>query len=151
MFAPGVSQRVASVAPFFVLALNVAAPAASHDPKIDYMLQCQGCHLADGSGAPESVPALKDEVGKFLLVPRGREYLSRVPGSALSPLSDARLAEVLNWIIRAFGPESIALDFVPFTSDEVARFRKAPLVEVEPMRRELLGQIGRLEMQGGRP
>ena len=115
------------------------------------MLQCQGCHLADGRGAPGSVPALKDEVGKFLLVPRGREYLLRVPGSALSPLSDARLAEVLNWIIRAFGPESIAVDFTPFSADEVARFRKTPLTEVEPMRRDLLGQIGRLETPGRPP
>ena len=50
-------------------------------------------------------------MGTFLTVPGGREYLVRVPGSAQSPLSDAELARVLNWMIRAFGPPAIAADF----------------------------------------
>jgi hypothetical protein len=121
-----------------LLSLAVALPAAANPPRVDYMLQCQGCHLADGAGAPGKVPPLKDFVGRFLEVPGGREFLVRVPGSATSPLSDARLAAVLNWIIGEFGPAEIAADFTPFTEAEVARVRRPPLVEVESTREALL-------------
>ncbi len=134
-------RMLAALAPLIVAgAITSAAAGTAH---VDYMLQCQGCHLADGSGAPGSVPALNEFVGNYLLVPGGREYLIRVPGSALSPLSDARLAEVLNWIIRVFGPEHVAAEFVAFSAEEVARHRKAPLTEVEPLRSELRREIER--------
>ena len=46
-----------SVAPALAaLGLAVAAHAAS--PEVDYVLHCQGCHLADGSASPGRVPAL---------------------------------------------------------------------------------------------
>ena len=69
------------------------------------------------------------------------EYLVRVPGSAQSPLSNARLAEVLNWMIREFGPEEVAADFAPFGADEVARYRDPPLSDVESVRLELVRKI----------
>ena len=56
------------------------------------MLHCQGCHGPDGSGAPGAVPDFHNQVGKFLLVPGGREYLIRVPGVSQSELNDARVA-----------------------------------------------------------
>ena len=84
------------------LALGGASAASAETPQILYMLQCQGCHLADGTGAPGAVPSLEG-MGRFLSVPGGREYLVRVPGSAQSPLSDLELAEVLNWMLREFG------------------------------------------------
>ena len=120
-------------------------PAASETPPINYMLQCQGCHLADGSGSPMGVPALLDTVGKFLRVPRGREYLVRVPGSAQAPISDSELAQLLNWIIRRFGPREIAADFLPFAQSEVARYRDRPLTDVVAMRAELVAQIEGME------
>lgn len=113
------------------------APAGA-GPHVDYLVHCQGCHRADGSGAPGAVPALSNSVGKFLEVPRGREYLVRVPGSSMSPLSDADLAAVLNWMIRQFGPAEIAARFKPFTAEEVAGVRSPPLDEVQAMRRELV-------------
>jgi hypothetical protein len=146
-----VSSRFRAAALLFAFASSVAAPAASQDPRIDFMLHCQGCHLADGSGAPDSVPSLKDSMGRYLLVPGGREYLLRVPGSALSPLSDERLAGVLNWMIRAFGPSGVAADFEPFSAEEVVRYRSSPLTDVEPLRSELLRKIQNLEAAGGAP
>lgn len=132
--------RLASVA---ALTLLAAAASAAPEPRahVDYLLQCQGCHRADGSGAPGSVPSFVDSVGRFLTVSGGREYLIRVPGAAQSPLSDAALAAVLNWIIRAYGPASVAADFEPFSAEEVTRHRRPPLVEVDEIRAELLGRL----------
>lgn len=121
----------------FALATLLCASAAA-DPRIDYMLQCQGCHLADGGGKPGAVPALRGSVGRFLAAPGGREFLVRVPGSSQSPLSDARLAAVLNWVLEHFDPGHLPPDFTPFTADEVARVRRPPLTDVESARRALL-------------
>jgi hypothetical protein len=108
------------------------------------MLQCQGCHLPDGSGSPGSVPDLRGELARFLHVPGGRSYLVQVPGSAQSPLSDAALAAVLNWMLRRFGPEAALRDFEPFDAEEVARARAAPaLVDVATRRAELLRALAR--------
>jgi hypothetical protein len=105
------------------------------------MLQCQGCHLPDGGGTPGAVPALRGSLGAFLGVPGGREFLVRVPGSSQSPLSNARLAAVLNWMLREFDPEAVGVDFVPFTGEEVARLRRPPLTDVEGTRRGLVARI----------
>ena len=115
--------------------------AAAADPQVDYMLQCQGCHLPDGGGTPGAVPPLEGVVGSFLAVPGGREFLVRVPGSSQSSLSDARLAAVLNWILESFDSEALGDDFVPFTAEEVARVRRPPLLDVESVRRGLVSQI----------
>lgn len=112
--------------------------AAAETPHINYMLECQGCHLADGTGFAGKVPALKNFVGRFLTVAGGREFLVRVPGSAQSALDDRELAEVLNWIIRRFGPDDVSRDFVAFTREEVMRYRGRPLTDVESVRSELM-------------
>ena len=122
-----------------LLALAPAAAAAS--PEFDYLLHCQGCHLADGGGSPGSVPDLRDSVGRFLRVPDGRAYLVRVPGSASSELDDAALAGVLNWMVRRFGPAEVAAAFTPYAADEVARHRAEPLLDVGGTRQELLRRI----------
>jgi mono/diheme cytochrome c family protein len=105
------------------------------------MLQCQGCHLADGAGEPGRVPDLRNRIGAYLTVEGGREYLVRVPGAAQSVLDDARLAAVLNWMIRKFGPASVAADFEHFDAAEVQQYRAKPLIEVEAERERLLAQI----------
>ena len=75
-----------------------AEPAPGSEPvnaqraRVDYMLNCQGCHLPDGDSAGD-VPRMKDFVGNFLKVPGGREFLVQVPGSANAALDDARLAD----------------------------------------------------------
>ena len=48
-----------------------------------YQMFCQGCHTPDGAGA-NAIPPLKDFMGYFLRSQRGREFMVRVPGSALS-------------------------------------------------------------------
>jgi mono/diheme cytochrome c family protein len=127
----------------FAIAVLVAAAGAARaeSPALDYMLQCQGCHRADGGATPGSVPPLAGLVARFLDVPGGREYLVRVPGSSQSPLGDAELAELLNWIVHRFGPAQAAADSAPFTAEEVARVRRPPLTHVGDVRRALLEQM----------
>ncbi len=60
--------------------LAVVQRAAAYGPGVEYALNCQGCHRADGAGTPGSVPSLADSVARFLTVPGGREYLVQVPG-----------------------------------------------------------------------
>jgi hypothetical protein len=122
------------------LACALAAPAAPATPEIDYMLQCQGCHLADGSGVPDAVPSFAG-VGRFLRTSRGREYLIRVPGAAQSPLSDAALAALLDWIVARFDPATAAQGFRPFDAAEVSKWRRPPLSEVAALRRALLAEL----------
>ncbi len=118
--------------------VSMLTPSASlSEPRIDYMLECQGCHLADGSGS-EHVPALKDSVARFLAIAGGRAFLVQVPGSALSPLGDDELAGVLNWIVAEFGPEAYARNATPYNASEVRRLRRSPLVDVEGVRRKLI-------------
>lgn len=105
------------------------------------MLNCMGCHMADGSGTPGKVPPLAGHVGFFLTVPGGREFLLRVPGASQSLLSDGELAEVMNYIIRQFGAPQAPKDFVPYTEAEVARWRHRRPLDVSAERRRLLEQV----------
>jgi mono/diheme cytochrome c family protein len=112
--------------------------AATYTAQVNYTLHCQGCHLADGSGTPDKVPALKNEVGRFLQVEGGREFLIQVPGTSQSPMSDAEIADVLNWMLKNFSAEQLPADFVPYTSEEVSRVRPEPLANVSAVRARLV-------------
>jgi len=113
--------------------------------RVNYMLNCQGCHGPDGVGTEDGVvPVMKDFVGKFLTVPGGRDFLVQVPGSANAALSDERLAEVLNWMLPNISPAQIPDDFAPYTRAEVAALRQAPLADVEGIRAELIAHMEKL-------
>jgi hypothetical protein len=122
------------------LALLAAGDAGAQPisgARLDYVLQCMGCHLEDGSGAPGRVPSLAG-VGRFLRVRGGREYLVRVPGVAHAPLDDAALAALLDWLIARFDPAAAAAPgFVRFTAAEVARLRAVPLADAAAERSAL--------------
>jgi len=136
-----VGARVA--APVFA-ALLLAAAARGATPEIDYVLHCQGCHLADGSESPGRVPALAGSAGRFARLPEGRAYLVRVPGAAQSPLPDAALAALLNWMLPHFDAAGLPAAFVPYTAEEVGRLRRAPLTDVDGERRRLVDALARL-------
>lgn len=112
--------------------------------KITYMINCQGCHTSDGSGAPGRVPKVNDYMGKFLHVDGGREFLVRVPGSANAPVGDAELAQLLNWMLVTFSPKEIPNDFKPYTEKEIAVWRRSPLMEVVDVRAALVEKIDQL-------
>jgi cytochrome c551/c552 len=126
-----------------VLVLTLAAGAAHavSGPALDYTLECAGCHRADGTGTPGSVPALRDSVARFLAVPGGRDYLARVPGAAQAPLDDAALAAVLNWMLDHFDAANVPAGFSRYTAEEVGPLRAHPLVDVEGTRKQLLERM----------
>lgn len=103
---------------------GVANPARA---KQNWMLSCQGCHRADATGTPQTTPTMAGFVAKFLHVPGGREYLVQVPGVATAALSDADLAEVVNWSLVRFDAANVPADFRPYTPAEIGRLRLKPL------------------------
>jgi hypothetical protein len=119
-----------------------SAPAGVDNPQRAWQhwtLNCQGCHRPDGTGSAGTTPSLAGTVGRFLTVPGGREYLGRVPGVATSPLSNADLSELMNWMLWRFDKEHVPADFQPFTAAELGRLRSSPLrLEASQMRAELL-------------
>jgi len=124
----------------FLCCLSAQAEGMS-SPRINYILHSQGCHLVDGAGTAQKVPALKNEVGRFLHVPGGREFLIQVPGTAQSPLTDAEVAAVLNWILENFSSGQLPADFVPYTTTEISRYRQPPLANVSAVRAKLMQEI----------
>ena len=119
----------------------VATVLADQTAEVNYMIHCMGCHLADGSGAPPQVPDVRGEMGRFLAVEGGREYLVQIPGAATSPVSDRELAAIINYMVAAFSATTVPESFAPFTEDEVKRLRPHWLNDPEPVRKRLLGSL----------
>jgi cytochrome c553 len=120
---------------------NVTAPGVENAQRAwqHWTLNCQGCHRPDGTGSDQTAPSLAGTVARFLSVSGGREYLSRVPGVAASALSDADLAEVMNWMLWRFDKEHLPADFKPYTAAEIGQLRSRPLrLEASQIRSDLL-------------
>jgi hypothetical protein len=127
------------------LTILVGTPASAYEPRINYMLQCLGCHGPDGQGEPGRVPSIRSTLAPLARFPAGRRYLLQVPGVALSMLSDRDLAALLNWMIPSFGGIG-PKDFHAFTSAEVARDRRHPLVEISATRARLMRQMQQMRL-----
>ncbi|WP_100638472.1 cytochrome C [Marinobacter salexigens] len=117
---------------------------ANYSPAVNYQLQCLGCHLTNGEGAPASdVPMMKGFVGNFLKVEGGREFLIRVPGSSQSALSNSQLAELLNWMLKDDGIAggSAPENFKPYTGEEVEAYRGIMIRDLIGYRLDLIEKI----------
>jgi cytochrome c553 len=143
------SQRSLSAAVLALLAPGVlgalaqtpaGAPGVENPQRAwqNWTLNCQGCHRSDGTGSSGTAPSLAGAVAKFLWAPGGREYLGRVPGVATSPLSNADLAEVVNWMLWRFDKEHMPPGFKPYTAAEIGQLRAQPLRLQSQMRTEML-------------
>jgi hypothetical protein len=127
--------------PAAAIALGFLCHAAvAYEPRINYMLQCMGCHTPDGSGEPGRVPSLKATLAPFARSPEGRRFLVQVPGASQSTLSNAELAELLNWMIQNLSTHPPGR-FTPYTEAEVAGYRSTPLVAVQATRAKLLQSL----------
>jgi mono/diheme cytochrome c family protein len=126
-----------------VAALSIAsvALAGGSPPAELYTLNCWGCHKPRAEGIPGTVPRLADSMADFLQVPGGREYLVEVPGVAASALSDAEVAQVLNWLLFTFNKAEMTSDFVPYTAAEVAKYRPHQLVRITETRDALVKRL----------
>ena len=110
--------------------------------RVNYMLNCQGCHGPTGVGmANGTVPNVNGYLARYLHVEGGREYLVQVPGSANAGITPAALAEVLNWMLVTMDATHLPSDFVPYTADEVEALRSRPLREVAATRAALLARL----------
>jgi mono/diheme cytochrome c family protein len=133
---------VAAVALIVVGVLAVSTPVrAGGSPAELYTLNCWGCHKPHAEGIPGTVPRLAHSMGDFLHVPGGRAYLVQVPGVATAALSDAEIAEVLNWLLFTFNKTELPKGFKPYTAAEVARYRAHQLLRVVETRDALVKQL----------
>lgn len=122
----------------------MSAHAQSYDAaraRRDWVLNCMGCHTADGRGIPGKVPPLRDSLGHFVSLKDGREFIMRVPGASNSALSDAELANVLNWVLGTMNTQSRPAALAPFTADEVAAHRRPALTDVARVRARLVKEL----------
>jgi len=113
--------------------LLVAQPVGADSfEEHDYILNCSGCHRMDGSGsrAVPSLHAMPELNGK----PGAREYWIQVPGAAQAPLSDARLAALMNWLVERFTEKRPKPEY---TAQEVGQLRSNPLRDPIAKRNEL--------------
>ena len=108
--------------------------------RLDYMLHCQGCHMADGSGVEGTVPPLPGEVGRFISSPAWRDYLVQVPGASQALIDDEALARLMNWIVRRFDPGN-AKDLKPYEAAEVGRLRRQPVTNPTEVRRRIVAEL----------
>jgi hypothetical protein len=117
-------------------------PAAhALEPSINYALHCMGCHTPDGSEVPDRVPAIRTTMLPFARMPEGRKFLVQVPGASQSSLSNAELADLLNWMIDTLASGTADRSFTRFTEQEVADYRRHVLTGVRATRERLLAQV----------
>lgn len=121
-------------------ALVSCQPVSAYEPQTNYQLQCMGCHTPDGSGEPGRVPSFKETLAPFAGNPAGRRFLIQVPGASQSTLSDAELAQLLNWMVQNLSVTK-PTTFTRFTEAEVAGLRRTPLVDVQGTRRQLVQSL----------
>ena len=142
----GISLIWLLCAPLLAAAGELAGVEDPIRAKNNYMLNCQGCHgpLGEGNTRAE-VPRMQGFVGNFLRVEGGREFMVQVPGSANTGLGDQALAELLNWMLPTMSGTSLPGRFVPYGTEEVARLRKSPEIDVIGRR---AGLIEAMQAQG---
>ncbi|WP_224701172.1 c-type cytochrome [Devosia aquimaris] len=125
-----------------VLLAALPAHAAERGAKVNFVLKCAGCHLNDGTGMPASgIPDFVGKVGVFAAVPEGRAYLLHVPGVIGSSLSDAQIADVLNYIMDTWAGESLPADYVPFDAAEVRDLRLQDIGNAVKYRRVVVEKL----------
>ncbi len=129
-----------------LLMSGTALAASAGSARINYLLHCSGCHQQDGTGSVENgIPNMKGRVGHFLRTPEGRAFLVQVPGTSQAALNDADIAQLLNWMVDALSRNEVPANFLPYSSEEVARLRANRLDDVPGYR---AGVVGRLKEMG---
>ena len=103
----------------------LAAAVPGRHARSDWLLHCSGCHGAEGTLSTPGMVALRGRVAQHVRTPAGRARLVQVPGVANATLSDARLADTLNWMLATFDREHLPEDFDAFTGDEVGALRRS--------------------------
>jgi mono/diheme cytochrome c family protein len=125
-------------APVWPVIFMAMSAAQAYEPKVNYMLNCMGCHTENGAGAPGKVPSIRNTLVPFAQLAAGRRFLVQVPGTAQSPLSNREVAELLNWMLGNLSAQARPPGLADFTTAEVASYRRQRLVDVAGTRARLL-------------
>jgi hypothetical protein len=125
---------------FGLLSVGLGCAAMAQDVETNYRLYCMGCHVDDGSGLEGKVPSMRGTLVPLSTRPEGRRFLVQVPGVAQSPLTNAEVAALLNWMILNLSDKPAAAGVAAFTESEVARYRAERLLNVRATRAKLLDQ-----------
>ena len=144
------NRRSISIAFSVILACASDVALAGNKPysnqgRIDFILHCSGCHAQDGRGLEDKgIPALKDQVGYFLRTEGGRAYLMQIPGLLSAGMTDARAADVTNYILARFAGASLPENFVPYTENEAKRYRETRPADIPGKRKLLAAELREL-------
>jgi cytochrome c553 len=136
-------MRLAAWVATGILTVGPATLARGYEPRVNFQLQCMGCHHADGAGEEGRVPSIRQTLVPFSGFAEGRDFVMRVPGVAQAPLSDAEIAALLNWMARNLSDVPVLTSFVDYTAAEVGFVRHRPLVAVRESRSRLLSRIAK--------
>jgi mono/diheme cytochrome c family protein len=106
---------------------------------------CTVCHQRNGTGVPGMYPPLAGTIGAYLSKPNGRAYLVHVVNFGLTgpisshgqiynglmqpwpQLTDADMADVLNYVLTKFNRALLPKKFAPYTAREIAALRAKPV------------------------
>jgi mono/diheme cytochrome c family protein len=129
--------------PMLLLALTVGIARAGGSDI--FQTNCLICHQADAQGLPGMYPPLADSIGSYVAIPAGRAYLVHVVSFGMTgaisahdekydgvmqpwpQLSDADLAEVLNYALTTYNAKLLPKNFKLLTADEAAKYRATPM------------------------
>lgn len=96
----------------------------------------------DGMGSREGgVPPFPDVVGSFTEDPRGRIYMTNVPGVVSSNLDPPRIAAVLNYVVEKWAGTSKLPGAKRFDAAEVKHLWENRPSDVVSLRRELVRDL----------
>lgn len=149
-----VDVKVARIAALLLATLAAAVPATATErdtrrlapngqgAAMNYARYCSGCHGSDGAGRPsKGVPDMRGVLGHFLRVSGGREFIVRVPGVSYTPLADADVAALMNWLLAGIAQPSLPPGTAPYTAEEVARLRSTRMADIPGTRAELVQRL----------
>ena len=151
---PAVLATLAALATALAAAFATTLPAAATErdtrrlapngqsAAMNYARYCSGCHGGDGAGRPsKGVPDMRGVLGHFLRVNGGREFIVRVPGVSYTPLADADVAALMNWLLEGIAAPSLPPGTAPYTAEEVARLRSTRMADIPGTRAELVRRL----------
>lgn len=114
----------------------LAAQGGERSAQTNFILRCVGCHGMEGAGSEAAgIPDFRGYVGSFARSAEGRRYLMHVPGVTNASLSDAEIAEVMNYVIARFAGVSLDPAAPGFTAAEVTQLRAQEVPDVVALRR----------------
>jgi mono/diheme cytochrome c family protein len=128
-----------------LVAGSVALAETAHRmPRTNFILRCVGCHGMDGAGSEKGgIPDFRNYVGAFSRDEAGRTYVMHVPGVVNANLTNAEIADIMNYVMKTFGGPSLPDDYRPFDKAEVDRLRAVPVKDIVGLRRDLSASLAK--------